>query len=498
MAAEKPSAKYARLLILVTALVTRLTAGALFFGSVDLINSVNNSLALAQGKTIGLPYFPMIGAFLWFGGALAAWSHLPLPLCLKLAPILFDSLLAVLVFDLAANLGARVAWWAGVLYATSPVALLITSFHGQWEAIALFFLLFAFGVRERGESSYRREFCFGALFGISLLVKPIALPFLLLFPKRKPEAARRAWPAMAGLSLTLLVAFGISTVCGYSPAGILIGITSNSVKGVQVFGLPFAPILANLPLQSLRLLWIMPAMAVLAALYHLGRLSAMDAILLFYLFTLATAGISPQYLLWPIPFLLVSGRLRLAGIYTGVATPLLLLYYMNPWASYFAYENLATFAPLRALAWLLPPAALAKRELLPWVHAFGNVFFPACALMIAVMVFRNGWNQTFVLKSRSGRLTSRTSAYWIPISVLGMVILIAKLVTPPSELVVRLAAIWKAVPAQYAMHVQSWSPAVIFTADFGHFAALNVLVLLVLLAAVWCAVALRPSLVRSP
>ena len=498
MAAEKASAKRARLLILVTALVTRLTAGALFFGSVDLINSVNNSIALAQGKTIALPYFPMIGAFLWFGGALAAWSHLPLAFCLKLAPILFDSLLAVLVFDLASNLSVRVAWWAGILYATSPVALLITSFHGQWDAIALFFLLFAFGVREGRNSSDRREFCFGALFGISLLVKPIALPFLLLFPRRKPEGARSLWPALAGLLLTLAAAFSISTACGYSPAGILIGITSNGVKGVQVFGLPFAPVLANLPLQSLRLLWIIPAMVLLGAFYYRDRLTAMDAMLLFYLFTLATAGISPQYLLWPIPFLLITARLRLAGAYTGVATLFLLLYYMNPWASYFAFENLATFAPLRGLAWLLPPAALAKRELLPWVHAFGNLVFPACTLIIAVLVLRGRRNPAFEPENQSGWPMRRTAAYLVPATLLGTIILTAKLTIQGQYLAPRLAETWKAIPAQYAMHVQSWSPAAIFIADFGQFAALNVLVLLAVLAAVWCAVALWPSLVRSP
>ena len=55
MAAERASAKRARILIFVTALVLRATAGALFFGSVDIINSVINSIAISQGKTIGLP-----------------------------------------------------------------------------------------------------------------------------------------------------------------------------------------------------------------------------------------------------------------------------------------------------------------------------------------------------------------------------------------------------------------------------------------------------------
>ncbi len=493
--AGKPTAARARLLIFFSALVLRVTAGALFFGSVDLINSALNSMALAAGKTISLPYFPAIGAFLWFGGVLAAWSPLPLPLCLKLAPILFDSLLAVLIFDLTTRSAPRLAFRAGLLYAISPVALLVTSFHGQWDAIALFFLLLAFGVREPEDSANLREFSFGVLFGLGLLIKPIALPFVLLFPRRKFQAARAVWPAACGFALTLAAAFGISAAFGYSIEDMLIGVTSYSARGVQIFGLPFAPVLSHLPLQSLRLLWIIPAMLALAALYHRGKLTAIDAMLLFYLFALATAGISPQYLLWPIPFLLISARLRLAAIYTGVATLFLLLYYLNPWASYFAFENLATFAPLRGLGCLLPPAALAAPELLPWVHALGNVVFPVCALSLAFLVYRD--RRALETSSRSGCSLRRTAQYLTPALAFGTIILIAKWTVHRQDLARSLSEIWKAIPAQYAIHVQSWSPAVLFVGDFGHFGAFNVIVLMALLAAIWCLLALWPRLERS-
>jgi hypothetical protein len=53
----------------------------------------------------------------------------------------------------------------------------------------------------------------------------------------------------------------------------------------------------------------------------------------------------------------------------------------------------------------------------------------------------------------------------------------------------RLLEIWRAIPAQYAMHVHSMSPSVIFVGDFGSFGLPNVLVILALMTAVWCAVA---------
>jgi hypothetical protein len=480
---ERTSAWRTRLPIFAAALVLRLTAAALFFGSVDTINLVKASIALAEGKTFALPYFPTVKALIWLGGVLAAYTQLPLPLCLKLVPIVFDSLMAVLIFDLVALTAPRFALRAGLLYASSPVALLINSFHGQWDSIALFFLLLAFAVRAGDSVTRWREFLFGVVFSISLLVKPIALPFLLLLPRRKGEAGRAEWAAAAGLLFAFLAAFAIYVACGYSVLDMLIGVTSNSVQGVQVFGLPFAPGLALV--RSYRLVWVITAMFTLAVLYRRRRVVATDAVLLFYLFTLATTGLSPQYLLWPVPLLLVSRRLRLAAAYTAVAMLFLLLYYMNPWASYFAFENLAMFAPLRGFAWLLPPAALASRELLPWVHALGNVVFPACAATIAFFVFRARHKPDREIQWS----LYRTAWYTVPAFMIGAATLTLSATIGEQHVRLRLLEIWRAIPAQYAMHVHSMSPSVIFVGDFGSFGLPNVLVILALMTAVWCAVA---------
>jgi len=484
LGSERASAWRTRLPIFAGALILRLTAGALFFGSVDTINLITNSIALAQGKTVALPYFPTVNALIWLGGVLAAYTPLPFSLCMKLVPILFDSLLAVLIFDLVARTAPRVALRCGVLYALSPVALLIDSFHGQWDSIALFFLLLAFAVRA-GESTKGREFLFGVVFSISLLVKPIALPFLLLFPRRKRETATSPWAALAGLLFAFSVAFTIYAACGYSMLDMSIGIISYSAKGVQVFGLPFAPVLAKLSIQSYRLAWVIPAIVTLAVLYHRRRVTATDAMLLFYLFTLATSGLSPQYLLWPIPLLLVSRRLRLAAAYNAIAMLFLLFYYMNPWASYFPFENLAMFAPLRGLGWLLPPAAFATRELLPWVHALGNVVFPACSSIIAWLVFRSHREP----QSETGWSARTTAWYAAPAGAIGLTILLLRAGVSEQYVRVRVLEIWKALPAQYAMHVQSMSPSAIFVGDFGSFGLLNVVLLLALLTTVWCAAA---------
>src|SRR5690348_13788442 len=138
-------AGYHRALIFLASFAVKTIAGALFFGSVDVVNSATNSIALLGGRQVHLPYLPAINAFLWLEGAIAASLPVLLPLSLKLIPILFDSLLAVLIYDLVGRKEARWALRAGLLYALNPLTILITGFHGQWDSIALFFLLLAFG-----------------------------------------------------------------------------------------------------------------------------------------------------------------------------------------------------------------------------------------------------------------------------------------------------------------------------------------------------------------
>ena len=187
----------------------------------------------------------------------------------------------------------------------------------------------------------------------------------------------------------------------------------------------------------------------------------------------------------------MTGRLRPAAIYTGVATCFLLLFYMNPWASYFAFENLAIFAPIRQFGWLLPPAVLAKRELLPVVQVLGNIVFPACALSIALFVLNKGRLQPAALPARAQDDWPVRRAVWYsaPALLLAVIILLAKFTIDTRLVLPRLLEVWKAIPRQYAVHVQSLKPATLLVGDFGKFGPLNVVVLLAVLAMLWCTMA---------
>jgi hypothetical protein len=489
-------ALYPRFLIFSLALVLRGIAGALFFGSVDLINSATNSLALLAGGRVDLPYLPTINAFLWFGGVLSATLPVPFPLSLKLGPILFDALLAVLVYDLARRNEPRLALRAGLLYASNPLSILITSFHGQWDAMALFFLLLAFGLLQECRCDGRKNMIFGALFGVGLLIKPIGLPFLLLFPLRRGYRWSMDRSAMLGLTMAVGVAFSLFWTFGYSTVLALARIVSYSAKGVQVFGLPFSPLLSRFHLQEDRLYCTLPAMFVLGYFYQRHKLTAMDAMLLFYLYCLAVVGISPQYLLWPVPLLIITKRLRLAALYTGIATAFLLAYYSSPWASYDVSENLGVFAPLRGLRWLLPPAFLERPEFLPIVHVLGNIVLPVCAMIVGALVLKSGASQLAeeqrpVEKSRWGSQVIRR--YAAPSLLVILTILGSRFLVHSSQLPARLRQIWTVLPNNYEFHIESLYPRVVLVRDSVGSGQVNVVILLALFAATWCVCAARAS-----
>lgn len=485
---------YSRLLIFSSSFLLKAVLGALFFGSVDVVNSATNSLALLAGEQVHLPYLPTINAFLWFGGVLSAVLPVALPLSVKLVPILFDSLLAVLIYDLVRRSEPRLALRAGMLYALNPVAILIAGFHGQWDAIALFFLLLAFGFLAYHPNDPRTQFLFGAVFGVSLLIKPIGLPFLLLFPERTGGRRSTYWPVM-GLGAVLGIAFGIFWSHGYSLLDSLILIFCYSAKGAQEFGLPFSPLLAQFNIQFYRLYWIVPAIVGMGHLYRKRRLTAMDAMLLFYLYCMATTGISPQYLLWPLPLLIVTKRFRLAALYTAIGTAFLLLFYSNPWASYFSSENLGIFAPMRGSSWLLPPAALESRELLQVVHALGNVVIPACAMVLGAFVLNGRRRERGQARTGIDVFWTRSSLTWyfLPPFLLFATILACKIFARVNELHARLAELWKAVPSAYGLHIQWIDPRIIVTRDSAGQSSLNIVLLLGLFAAIWCGFAARAS-----
>lgn len=443
-----------RSILLTVALLVRLAFAAISFGSIDLVNSIRTTPTLFRGELWDtVPYFPTLSTLLWFGGFLALETPLPLAFGYKIFPVLFDAFLAPLIYDLSAKKGdatpdSRVAslffaraFAAGLLYALSPIAILLTCLHGQWDPIWMFLLLLAFHVRNQSTRPGHYAL-YGGLFAASILVKPVALVLAPFFiePLGTSRPDRRylvhQGGAVAGAFGAFLAAMGLFSIAGYSPLEMMQRILRYSERGVITFGLPFA--LPMLPFLESRL-WFPAVVLGLFLFYNRGRIPILETVLVVFCIWIGLSGLSPQYLIWPVPFLLASRRFGLAAAYHVPVIGFLLLYYMGPSYSYFPHENMATFATLHSWTWLMPTAHFSDPAFAPLVRLLGNCLIPGQCLGIAFWVLRDQWKET---APRShlfgpGSPTGVWPGYFLPILATVVVVGLVHLVPDGSDLAAR-------------------------------------------------------------
>ena len=117
------------------------------------------------------------------------------------------------------------------------------------------------------------------------------------------------------------------------------------------------------------------------------------------------------------------------------------------------------------------------------MHAFGNMAFPACAMVVAALVAKSALGG--MAEERSWAVELRWW-YAAPFFLVFATILVTRLTVHASDLQSRLTQIWNALPADYGLRIRSLDPTVVLVRDSAGFASLNVIVLLALFAAAWC------------
>ncbi len=300
----------------------KLPLAFVFLGSIDLINLIEITVNLMDGdggSFAHLPYLPTVPLFTWAAGYVNALLDLPPAFAYKLVPIFFDGLLAVLVYDFARLAGDRRAFRAGMLYALCPVAVLIDCFHVQWEALLIFFLLLGVHIRRFRAPGAGKYILYGMSLAASVLIKPLSvifLPFLISGQGARPVVnffKRNLLYAAGGLGLGLIFLL-IYLALGVDPIQRLPIIAGYANTGVTISGLPFAYPFSELSFLKIRL-WIIGPLHYVLYFFFRGGITFSDAVPLSFLIILAVSGISPQYLFWPVAFLLATGRLASGAVY---------------------------------------------------------------------------------------------------------------------------------------------------------------------------------------
>lgn len=258
------------------------------------------------------------------GGTFTFWVRLPI--------ILADVLIVGLLALWQTHEGQHTWLPAAFYYAVNPVSLLVSCFHGQFDAIPISFLLLA----AYWLLIFDRTVATGWALAIAIAVKSFPVLFLPLFAASKPAWRQRL--ILVGLALgpllLLLLPFAIN-----SPTALLRELFGYRGAALLGFMVPlrtlYVPLFhASFPLETTAQLLSLSSYLFLGAYlaYCIWRwqrhsLLLLDIAAIFALFYVLYAGIAPQYTLWILPFLLLI-NLRLAALYTASATIALVGFYL--------------------------------------------------------------------------------------------------------------------------------------------------------------------------
>ncbi len=278
------------------------------------------------------PYLPL--QMYWSAAALwlANTFNAPLINIVRLAPIAADIALALVIFGGLRRAGheQRIAFQGGILYALNPVSILVVAYHGQFDSIpALFLALAALAPPTAALSS-------GIWLGLGILIKSwpvLGLPSLLF--------RLRGWRASAQFlaiaALIPLAGVAIYTLVFHSAWFDVIGRATGYNRGVGVWGYTYFFKLAGFLQPQLQsgFVWIVEnsrylTLAALAAVWLFrARFEPAVAGILTVLVTFfaCTHAFAIQYLLWPVPFAILSRETKWLIVYTSSAFVYMLLAY---------------------------------------------------------------------------------------------------------------------------------------------------------------------------
>ena len=258
------------------------------------------------------PYLPFQMYIMAGSAYFAQITGLPYIVAIKLPAIVADIALTGLIFRASAQNGDR-AWatYVALLYALNPVSLLVTSYHGQFEAVTLLLLTASWYWWHTGRGTASP-----VALGLAILNKTWPVVFLPVYFIRLKNWRSRMLTALIALGIPILFVGLYLIAFSADPAPMLRrALTHRGVPGYWGPGAVFSP--AALSMQTLQPFvdalfalrnWLLLA-AVLAALWLTRRQTALDAFLTTILGMFAvTVGFGIQWLLWPVPFALLAGE----------------------------------------------------------------------------------------------------------------------------------------------------------------------------------------------
>jgi hypothetical protein len=323
------------------------------------------------------PYLPfqvyLIGAALWFSQEIG----LPFVFAIKGVPILADLALTALIFYVVLRSGKSIteASIRSLLYALNPVSVLVSAYHGQFDAVSAFLLALSWCFW-RFDNATTRGFLLSALaLGLAVLDKTWPALFLPIMLLRLGSMRKRITYGLVTVAVPTVFTALYIVAFREDPAPLLgralthagvpgwwgIGDVVSLVKAATGWG---EPILNWLGHCSRWLVFTAVGLSYWITRRQTGLEALVTAVLALYV---STIGFGLQWVLWVVPFALLAGDLRAMDWYVlGSLVYLLPSYYgyhLDPTlAGLITFERMAVVMQVCAIpAWIVTLVWLVRR-----------------------------------------------------------------------------------------------------------------------------------------
>jgi hypothetical protein len=324
--------------------------------------------------------YPYLPAQLWlsaFAVYLVTYVHIGVPfvVLVKLLPALADAGTSVMIIK---GLEARghprdLARYCGILYAVNPVTVLVTAYHGQFDALPVFFIVAAWAVIPQTNGSVNTNVMVAGLaLGMAILAKSwpeILLPaFVLALDRARGRARFAAW-----LSLLPVLATAGYVTAYHVPLRSLVGTIANYTSipgwwGVGAFSVWMrgrAHLITTSGVANIAHLTeaIVIASAIIIPIVFRGRSLTWSITAVLLVFYVLTANFAVQYVLWIVPF----GVLDLAEAPS--------LNELKPLIGYLILSTVALMTTYLAVGWIYHAVAISPVRLNKiWQYSFYLVY----------------------------------------------------------------------------------------------------------------------------
>lgn len=277
------------------------------------------------------PYPPLWAGFEVAAHWLARHNILSFSLAIRLPIIAADAGIVAVIWQWVHRRSgsSRQAMQAAMIYALNPVSIIVSCWHGQFDALPLFWAVLAMIC-----TAWQWQ-AIALSIGIALKSFPVLLVPAFLWHLQ--PLRRRVQFGLLALVPVLLLLAPFVIYDAFAVVRELFGYRGHALLGIMVpVRTVYVPLVGErFPVETTRLLISLSAYGFLLlyalTVWSMKRRSMsvpMQATLIVLLFYVVYAGIAPQYLLWALPFMIMAARPGAVLVYSAVSTLALLGFYL--------------------------------------------------------------------------------------------------------------------------------------------------------------------------